>query len=216
MRKCLQLTDELDLPLLAKPRAQVRFVSDQAALTAAIQNLGSGEGAFCLDAERASGFKYSQRAYLIQVTRRDSDIFLIDPIAFEVEDLAGLGALLRTDVWILHAATQDLPCLADLGLKPSRLFDTELIGRLLGFDRVGLSAVCERLLGLKLAKEHSAADWSLRPLPADWLNYAALDVDVLSDLKDAMEVEITTQGKMERVIHTQVVCHRLCGREGRG
>ena len=199
MRKCLQLTEELELPLLAKPRSKVHFVSTPEDLQAAVENLSAGSGPFCLDAERASGFKYSQRAYLIQVTRKHSDIFLIDPIAFELAALERLADVLQTDVWILHAATQDLPCLAELNLKPARLFDTELIGRLLGFERVGLSAVCERLLRLKLAKEHSAADWSLRPIPADWLNYAALDVDVLSDLKDAMEAEIAAQAKEEIV-----------------
>ncbi|MEY2677195.1 MAG: hypothetical protein RL510_1215, partial [Actinomycetota bacterium] len=183
------MTEEAELPLLAAPRSRTHFVSSPEELETAIANLREGNGAFCLDAERASGFKYSQRAYLVQVSRQNADIFLIDPIAFEMGELDSLAALLATDTWILHAATQDLPCLAELGLSPTQLFDTELIGRLLGFERVGLGAVCERLLGLRLAKEHSAADWSVRPIPDAWLIYAALDVDVLSDLKAALEPE---------------------------
>lgn len=197
MRKYRLLNEEAELPLLAAPRSRTQFVSSPEELEAAIANLRGGYGAFCLDAERASGFKYSQRAYLVQVSRQNADIFLIDPIAFEKGELDSLAALLATDTWILHAATQDLPCLAELGLSPTELFDTELIGRLLGFERVGLGAVCERLLGLRLAKEHSAADWSVRPIPDAWLIYAALDVDVLSDLKAALEPEIEAQGKQE-------------------
>ena len=59
-----------------------------------------------------------------------------------------------------HAAGQDLPCRADVGMRPSRLFDTELAGRLLDFPRVGLGALVEAVLGLSLEKGHSAADWS--------------------------------------------------------
>src|SRR5665811_474404 len=82
--------------------------------------------------------------------------------------------------WILHAASQDLPCLSELGMWPDKLFDTELAARLSGLPRVGLAAVIENLLGLGLAKEHSAVDWSTRPLPQSWLGYAALDVEVLT------------------------------------
>ncbi|MEY4310492.1 MAG: hypothetical protein RLZ71_418 [Actinomycetota bacterium] len=184
-----------DLPLLNEPRSEVIYVEDLTELEAAIKTLRGATGPFALDAERASGFKYSQRAYLVQVHRRGAPIYLIDPIAFSVPELAALAALLTEDTWILHAATQDMPCLAELGLTPKSLFDTELISRLLGFERVGLGAVCERLLGIRLAKEHSAADWSTRPLPESWLNYAALDVDVLPDLYDAMLTEVQSQGK---------------------
>ena len=184
-----------ELPLLKEPRSEVIYVEDLTELETAIATLRGAAGPFALDAERASGFKYSQRAYLVQVHRRGAPIYLIDPIAFSVAELAGLAALLNEETWILHAATQDMPCLAELGLIPTSLFDTELISRLLGFERVGLGAVCERLLGIRLAKEHSAADWSTRPLPESWLNYAALDVDVLPDLYDAMLNEVKSQDK---------------------
>jgi ribonuclease D len=84
-----------------------------------------------------------------------------------------------------------------MGIECPELVDTELGSRIAGFERVGLGAVCERLLGLKLAKEHSAVDWSIRPLHADWLNYAALDVDVLPDLHDALMTELESQKKLE-------------------
>jgi len=98
---------------------------------------------------------------------------------------------------VLHAANQDLPCLAEVGLVPARLFDTELAGRLLGLPRVGLGPMVEQLLGLALEKGHGAADWSRRPLPEDWLVYAALDVEVLITLRDVLAGLLEEQGKLE-------------------
>lgn len=82
-------------------------------------------------------------------------------------------------------------------MEPQRLFDTEIAARLLGLKRFGLAAVTEHFLGLTLAKEHSAADWSYRPLPRDWRNYAALDVELLIELETKMRAELKRQGKME-------------------
>ena len=112
-------------------------------------------------------------------------------------DLAPVNEAIGAAEWILHAATQDLACLAEVGLRPKALFDTELAARLLGLPRVGLAAVVEHYLGLALAKEHSAADWSRRPLPEPWLRYAALDVEVLVDLRNLMGVDLAAQGKAE-------------------
>jgi ribonuclease D len=98
---------------------------------------------------------------------------------------------------VLHAANQDLPCLAEIGLVPRRIFDTELAARLAGLPRVGLGAVVESLLGYSLVKGHSAADWSTRPLPEEWLIYAALDVEVLVDLRDALAAILEEQGKTD-------------------
>ena len=190
------------LPLLPRPReSRIIYVDTAGALADCVETLSHSKGWFAIDAERASGFKYGQRAYLIQIKREDSPIYLIDPVAISpaavMADFARLAELLKTDRWILHAATQDLPCLNELGLKPSRLFDTELAGRLASLPRVGLGAMVERFLQVRLAKEHSAVDWSIRPLAEDWLNYAALDVDVLHELASAIEGELASQGKTE-------------------
>src|SRR4030095_12945005 len=108
-----------------------------------------------------------------------------------------LATALAEGEWVLHAASQDLACLAELGMKPRRLFDTELAARLAGFERVGLAALTEQLLGFTLEKHHSAADWSTRPLPQAWLSYAALDVELLVELRDALAAELIAQGKDE-------------------
>jgi ribonuclease D len=163
-------------------------------LVRAGQCLAAGTGPVAIDAERASGYRYGQRAYLVQLRREGSGTWLIDPMA--CPDLSPIGEVLGDVEWILHAATQDLPCLAELGMRPTRLFDTELGGRLVGLPRVGLAAVVEHYLGLSLAKEHSAVDWSTRPLPEPWLRYAALDVEVLVQVRNLMADDLAAQDKM--------------------
>ncbi|MDQ3627271.1 MAG: ribonuclease D [Actinomycetota bacterium] len=166
-----------------------------AALSRVVADVAAGSGPVALDAERASGYRYSARAYLVQLRREGTGTALIDPIAFD--DLTELDAAIGDAEWILHAATQDLPCLAAIGLRPRLLFDTEHAGRLLNLPRVGLAALVETLLGFSLAKEHSAADWSTRPLPETWLEYAALDVEVLLELREAMIERLTESGKLD-------------------
>jgi len=165
------------------------------ALTEACRALAEASGPVAIDAERASGYRYSSRAYLIQLRRAGAGTILIDPIG--LESMQPLEDALAGTEWILHAATQDLPCLTELGLKPSSLFDTELAGRLLGYPRVGLATLVETLLGYRMKKEHSAADWSTRPLPPPWLEYAALDVEVLVELRDVLDRELREAGKDE-------------------
>lgn len=157
--------------------------------------LRAGEGPVAIDAERASGFRYSQRAYLIQMRRTGSGSALIDPIA--VPDLAVVADAIGDAEWILHAATQDLGCLAEVGLTPGSLFDTELAGRLLGRERVSLAALVRSELGQTLEKGHGAADWSVRPLTAAQLRYAVLDVELLIELRHHMETELVAAGKWQ-------------------
>ncbi len=181
-------------PLLVPREGVPDVVTTGDALAELVDRFAAGAGPTAVDAERASGYRYSQRAYLVQLRREGAGSALIDPIA--CPDLSELSAALAGDEWVLHAANQDLPCLAELGLTPSSLFDTELAGRLAGFERVGLGAMVESVLGLRLEKGHSAADWSTRPLPASWLVYAALDVEVLLELRAALEHELRSQGKL--------------------
>ena len=162
------------------------IIETEEAFDAALTALAQGVGPYAFDAERASGFKYSARAYLIQIKRTGGGLHLIDPIPFGPGHrcFAGLNNLIANEEVILHASTQDLPCLRELGINPQILFDTELGGRIAGLARVGLGPLLESQMGVSLAKEHSAADWSKRPLPAEWLNYAALDVELLVELRD--------------------------------
>ncbi len=185
-------------PLLAPAEGVPPVSVSVAEIARAAEKLASGTGPFAVDAERASGFRYSNRAYLIQIRRNNAGTVLIDPVnhgSSPIDALNPVAEALAQDEWILHAADQDLPCLAEVGLRPRKLYDTEMAGRLAGFERVNLAAMVQRLLGLGLVKGHGAADWSKRPLPADWLNYAALDVEVLIELRGAVDEVLAGQGK---------------------
>ncbi len=175
--------------------AEYHVIDDAAGLAEASGVLAAGTGPVAVDVERASGFRYSQRAYLVQVFRRGAGAFLFDPPA--IGDMSALQEAIGDQEWILHAASQDLPSLRELHLDPPSIFDTELAARLLGHERVGLGAVVEDALGITLAKAHSAADWSTRPLPQPWLEYAELDVLHLVDVYDVLVAELVEQGKTE-------------------
>ncbi|MBO0837608.1 MAG: ribonuclease D [Actinobacteria bacterium] len=182
--------------MLLEPRDGLPpLVATEADLQAATEALAGGTGPVAVDAERASGFRYGQRAFLVQFRRTGSGTVLIDPVA--CPDLSGLDKVLAGTEAVLHAASQDLPCLAELGFRPKQLFDTEVAGRLLGCPKVGLAAMVESMLGLGLEKSHSAADWSTRPLPVDWLRYAALDVEVLVELRDVLATRLAERGKLD-------------------
>ncbi|MDX6309676.1 MAG: ribonuclease [Nocardioidaceae bacterium] len=187
-------------PLLALRDGLPPVVTTKAQLDEAVEALRTGTGPLAVDAERASGYRYSQRAYLVQLRRAGVGSLLIDPLAFgdvPNDSLTPLATAVDTEEWIIHAASQDLPCLAELGLRPTRLFDTELAGRLLNYPRVGLAILVEDLLGYSMLKEHSAVDWSRRPLPDSWLLYAALDVELLIELRDVLADQLEAAGKAE-------------------
>jgi ribonuclease D len=187
------------IPLLAPAEGVPKIIADEKTFENALRDLANGSGPFAVDAERASGFKFSARAYLIQIKRHGGGLHLIDPIPFGPKHrlFIELNELLQSDEVILHASTQDLPCLRELGINPKKLFDTELGGRIAGLPRVGLGPLLESLMEVSLAKEHSAADWSQRPLPQEWLNYAALDVELLVELREKVYGLLASANKWE-------------------
>jgi ribonuclease D len=194
------MSDEIvAIPLLQPSAGTPELIDTEDSFRQALQELAKGSGPFAVDAERASGFRYSARAYLIQIKRTDGGLHLIDPIPFGPghQLFTELNDLLNTDEVILHASTQDLPCLRELGINPAKLFDTELAGRIAGLPRVGLGPLLESIMGVLLAKEHSAADWSARPLPKEWLNYAALDVELLVELREKVYGLLASANKLK-------------------
>lgn len=185
-----------ELPLLETPANGIPDVVDTPEdLSTSIASLAAAEGPIAIDAERASGIRYGQRAFLVQLRREGAGTFLLD--SETLGDLSDLNPALGTDEWVIHSVTQDLPCLQERGMRPAALFDTELAARLLGWGKFGLAAVAERTLGVRLAKEHSAADWSTRPLPKEWLNYAALDVEVLLPIRDILHQQLLDSDRWE-------------------
>ncbi|MEV0380979.1 HRDC domain-containing protein [Nonomuraea sp. NPDC050643] len=190
------MTEERTVEPLLEPREGIPpVVADAPGLAQVVARFAAGTGPVAVDAERASGYRYGNRAYLVQLRRAGAGSALIDPIG--CPDLSALDEAVAGAEIVLHAASQDLPCLMEVGFKPREMFDTELAGRLLGYERVGLGTMVETVLGLRLEKGHSAADWSTRPLPEDWLRYAALDVEVLVELRDVLHRELVESGKLE-------------------
>lgn len=172
-------------------------LADDDSLEAILPALAADSGPLAVDTERAAGFRYSQRAYLIQFKTATTGVFLVDPVDISPDTMSALNEALAGKEWILHAATQDLPALRLAGLNPTSLFDTELAARLLGRKKVGLGPLVEEVLGITLAKDHGFSDWSTRPLPSDWLVYAGLDVEYLIELRDALADELVEAGKEE-------------------
>lgn len=175
-------------------------VSTRAQLDECLDALAAASGPVAFDAERAHGHRYWPKAYLFQVRREGAGTWMIDPIAFEDDGPARLDELVTAcgdATWIVHAASQDLPSMREVGIMPPKLFDTELGARLLGEPAVSLGALLESKLGVLLRKAHSAQNWATRPLPEDWLTYAALDVDYLLELASEVEAALVETRRIE-------------------
>lgn len=187
------MTEFLNRPASGVPPV----LSSEAEFSAAADAIAVGTGPIAIDTERASAFRYDDRAFLIQIKRAGAGTFLFAPEGLRAELGDALAPVVNDLTWVVHAAVSDLPCLAWLGLYPARLIDTELGGRLAGLSRVGLGAMYEELLGIRVAKEHSTQNWSSTPLPKSWLAYAALDVDQLLELADEVEYLLRSQDKWD-------------------
>lgn len=181
--------------LLKAPKEGIPdLINDAPALDHAASLLERSGEPTALDTERAQGYRYGGGAYLVQLRKSDVGSFLIDPQA--LPDLSSMTRAL-SGTWLLHAADQDLACMADLGLVPDSIFDTEIAAKLLGFTRFSLGAMTEQILGISLDKSHQNEDWSLRPFPIDWLRYAALDVELLPELQWEMSRRLEDAGRTD-------------------
>ena len=147
-----------------------------------------------VDAERAAMYRYSHANYIVQMKKRGTPIFLFDaPALLSLgADLSRLSALAPR--WVLHDSIQDIPAFRQMGIVPPAIFDTQVACLFLGMERMGLSRCTEAFLGVSLEKEFATADWSLRPLPRPWRNYAALDVEFLLDIEELQERALREKG----------------------
>lgn len=188
-------------------RCRVSFVSVPAAGTPPLRDtpeqieeatraLAAGTGPIAIDTERASAFRYNDRAFLIQLRRHGAGTFLIDPEA-QPTAAARMSEVVNSADWILHAAHTDLPCLMALGWHPQRLHDTQIAAQILGAERIGLSGLLEDFFGIEVPKDKGNADWSRRPLNAEMLNYAALDVEWLIEIHTLCIRELAEMGRTE-------------------
>ena len=149
-----------------------------------------------LDTEGASFHRFLDRIYLIQVSTRDRSA-IIDPLPIGAP--ARLGALLenRSVEVVFHDADYDLRLLhQDYGWHVANIFDTRIASQLLGIKSFGLAALLEQFFDVKLDKKHQRADWSMRPLTAEMLEYAAQDTRYLLQLKDHMKADLERRGRL--------------------
>jgi ribonuclease D len=149
-----------------------------------------------LDTEGASFHRFLDRIYLLQLSTRDESA-IIDPLP--IGSPAGLGQLLQSKSVevVFHDADYDLRLLhQDYGWHVSNIFDTRIASQLLGIKSFGLAALLEQFFDVKLDKKHQRADWSMRPLTPDMLEYAAQDTRYLLQLKDHMKGELTHRGRL--------------------
>lgn len=177
--------------------ARYHFVDTPEGFERAARALDAGRGPFAIDTERASAFRYDDRAFLVQIHRRSAGTFLFAPEGYRTELSSVLAPVVNESDWIVHAAPEDLPSLAELDLHPGRLFDTALAGRIAGYDKPNLGAMVLEFCGIELEKGHGRENWSTVPLPQDWLEYAAEDVIYLGDLADAQAELLEIQGKTD-------------------
>lgn len=151
-----------------------------------------------VDTEAASFHRYRDRIYLLQVSS-PTQTAVIDPVAIAAPGLEPFGGLLA-DPQVektFHDADYDLRVLdRDYGFRAVRLFDTRIAAQLAGEPAIGLAALLEKYIGVKLDKEHQKADWSLRPLTPSMLAYAAADTRFLLGLRDALEQRLTTLNRL--------------------
>ena len=156
----------------------------------------AGVTELALDTEGASFHKFVDRVYLLQLSTRSRHA-VIDPLPIGAP--SGLGALVEDPAVevVFHDADYDLRLLRqDYGWKITHIFDTRIAAQLLGYTAFGLAALLERFFGVKLDKKHQRADWSMRPLTRDMLEYAAHDTRYLLELKDRMSAELEAMGRL--------------------
>jgi ribonuclease D len=149
-----------------------------------------------LDTEGASFHRFLDRIYLLQISTRDRNA-IIDPLP--IGSPSKLGDLLQSKgvEVVFHDADYDLRLLhQDYGWHVTNIFDTRIASQLLGIKSFGLAALLEQFFDVKLDKKHQRADWSMRPLTPDMLEYAAQDTRYLLQLKDHMTGELERRGRL--------------------
>ena len=170
------------------------YLDDAAAVERFVASIARAKQ-IAVDTEGASFHRFVDRIYLLQLSTREHTA-VIDPLPIGTPE--GLGRLLespKVEV-VFHDADYDLRLLAqDYGWRVTNIFDTRIAAQLAGLRTFGLAALLERYFGLKLEKKHQRADWSMRPLTADMLEYAAQDTHWLLDLRDRLAEELERLGR---------------------
>jgi ribonuclease D len=174
----------------------MRWIDRQDALDSAMATLATQQQ-IAVDTEADSLHSYFDKVCLIQISTPAEDL-VIDPLArVELDPFGALlvdGAITK----VLHGGDYDLRIMnRDFGYTVHNLIDTSVCAQLLGYEGLGLAALLDRHFGVKLNKVHQRADWSMRPLPADMLEYASLDTHYLIELAAKLRAELEALGRWE-------------------
>ncbi len=171
------------------------LIADQGSFDRLIPRLAAN-GLVAVDTEAASFHKYLDRVYLLQLSSRD-ETAVVDPLA--VKDLSAFGAMLADPAIevVFHDADYDLRLLhQEFGYQATHLFDTRVAAQLLDEPGIGLAALLEKYLGMRIDKRFQRADWSIRPLSEEMLAYAATDTRHLAELRDILRHRLVELGRL--------------------
>ena len=182
------------MPRTTTPTAQ--YLDTDAAVARWLASIRTS-AILALDTEGASFHRFVDRIYLLQLSTRDQHA-IIDPLPIGTPGLLGEIVQDPKVEIVFHDADYDLRLLRqDYGWQIRNVFDTRIAAQLIGLKAFGLAALLERSFGLKLDKKHQRADWSMRPLTADMLDYAAQDTMHLLGLRDILHEELQQKGRLE-------------------
>ncbi len=172
----------------------IRLISDSGSLPELGEGL-AGQSRVAVDLEAAGFHRYSDRVCLLQVTSGGQD-FIVDTLAVDPSDVLREPLESPTVTVLLHGGDYDLRLLdRDLDLHPVKLFDTQTAAALLGEPSLGLAALLEKYLDVRVSKKYQRADWAKRPLPDDMLDYAASDTRHLHELADLLAERLDAVGR---------------------
>lgn len=160
-----------------------------------------------MDLEADSMHHFEEKVCLLQLAT-DTSCFIVDPL--RVTDLSPLESVFSDPgiVKVLHGADYDIRSLyRDFGITMQNLFDTEIACRFLGYSHSSLEAVLKRHFSIELDKKYQKKDWSVRPLPAEMIAYAADDVCFLVDLYHRLKAKLSEKKRLSWVMET---CAALC------
>lgn len=179
--------------MVSAPLQPPIWIDTPGALSKAVKHLATAPR-IAVDTESNSLFAYKEKVCLIQISSPHVD-YIFDPLA--LPDLSSLGGLFNNPLQekIFHASEYDLICLKrDYQFSFANIFDTMIAARILGIPQIGLGALLNSFFEVVLDKKYQRADWGLRPLPSEMLDYARLDTYYLFQLRDALQIELNNHG----------------------
>ena len=156
----------------------------------------TGHARLGVDTEFMREKTYFAQLCLIQISTPDA-IFCVDPLVDHSQ--SEFWAQLLTCSWVVHSARQDIEVVYQTaGQMPHEIFDTQVAAGLLGMPaQMGYAGLVKELFDVDMAKSHTRADWTRRPLAEAVLDYAAEDVEYLLPAADILSEKLDKKGRLD-------------------